>query len=116
MRKLANHIRAHRKRLGFKQADLALLMNRKWSNVCRNERRHSEPALRTAIRFAIILQVSVEELFPGIVEVEQIQIRERVSAKLLERPDFDGSVEEKTSWSAFETLDSTLTGLTKDRV
>ena len=116
MPKLINHIRAHRKRLGFNQADLALLMNRESSHVSRNERRLSEPTLRSAIRYSIILQVSVEELFPGVVDLERIHIRERLIEKLSQRPEKTDTEAVPEAWKSFETLRATLTRLANEEV
>ena len=116
MPKLINHLRAHRKRLGFTQADLALLMNRECSNISKNERRFSEPTLRSVIRYSIILQVSVEDLFPGIVELELGQIKERLVEKLSQRPRVPDPIETSEEWTPFETLSAALTRLANERV
>ncbi len=116
MSKLINHIRAHRKRLGFNQVDLALLMNRESSHVSRNERRLSEPTLRSAIRYSIILQVSVEDLFPGVVDLELIHIKERLVEKLSQRPEKTDAEAVSEVWKSFETLEETLARLTSEQV
>lgn len=116
MPKLINHIRAHRKRLGFNQADLAFLMNRECSNISKNERRFSEPTLRSVIRYSIILQVSVEDLFPGVVELELSHIKERLVEKLSQGPEKTDTEEVSEAWKSLESLEATLTRLTSERV
>ncbi len=116
MSKLINHIRAHRKRLGFTQADLAFLINRESSHVSRNERRLSEPTLRSLIRYSIILQVSIEDLFPGVVDLELIHINERLVEKLSQRPEKTNAEAVPEVWKSFETLKATLTRLANEEV
>ena len=64
--KLPNYIRVHRKRLGLSQHEVAFLLG--WSDASqpsRYEHFSRIPALRTAFALAVILRVSVSELFPG---------------------------------------------------
>ncbi len=82
MSNLNNYIRAHRRRLGLRQGDVAAIMGHTISNVCRHERRLCEPSLRTAIRFAIVLQVSIEDLFPGIIEAESQETKKKIALLL----------------------------------
>ena len=80
---LHNYIRAHRRRLGLTQTDLAVILGQKsGSNVCKNERRRSEPNLRLAIAYSIILHVSVEQLFPGVYEKARSDLRSHIEASL----------------------------------
>jgi transcriptional regulator with XRE-family HTH domain len=82
--KLPNYLRAHRKRTGFSQADVAFLLGcRSGAKVSRNERFHRQPALEVALAYEIILRVPVRELFAGIAdEVERTALRR---ARLLHR-------------------------------
>ena len=66
LRKLPNHLRVHRKRLGLSQDEVAFLLGwRDASQPSRYEHFSRVPSLRTAMALAVILQVSVFELFPG---------------------------------------------------
>src|SRR5438309_2880 len=64
--KLPNYLRQHRKRLGLSQHEVAFLLG--WddgSQPSRYEHFYRIPALRTAFALAVILGVSVHELFLG---------------------------------------------------
>jgi transcriptional regulator with XRE-family HTH domain len=64
--RLPNYLRAHRKRLGLSQNEVAFLLGcRGGSKPSRYENFCRVPALRTALALAVILQVSVQELFSG---------------------------------------------------
>ncbi len=64
--RLPNYIRVHRKRLGLSQNEVAFLLGwRDASQPSRYEHFSRIPALRTALALAVILRVSVYELFPG---------------------------------------------------
>jgi len=66
VQKLPNYIRAHRKRQGFSQRQLAFLLHcRSEAKLSRYEHFIQVPTLPTAIRLAIILDVPVQELFAG---------------------------------------------------
>lgn len=69
-----NYLRAHRKRTGLTQDELALLLGCKsGTKVSRYERLTREPNLETAFACQAIFGVPAHELFPGIYQnVEQI--------------------------------------------
>lgn len=81
--KLPNYLRAHRKRLGFSQRDIAFLLGgRHGSRPSRYEHFSCTPVLRTALALAVILRVSVQELFAG--EYQQIEDCVRRQAQQLQ--------------------------------
>ena len=63
---LPNHLRAHRKRLGLSQADIAFLLGvESGAKVCRYERFVSDPSLETALACEAIFKRPLRELFAG---------------------------------------------------
>lgn len=58
-----NNIRAIRKRLGFKQEDLAKKCNVSRQTINAIENNKYDPSLILAFRLASILQVTVDEVF-----------------------------------------------------
>lgn len=65
-RSLSNYPRAGRKRLGFSQKELAILLGCKSGEaISRYERFTRMPTLETALALEIILQAPVKELFRG---------------------------------------------------
>jgi transcriptional regulator with XRE-family HTH domain len=78
MTKVHSYVRAHRKRWGLSQADLARLLGVKASTtISRLEGFSRLPDLRTALCVEIIFGVPVRELFP--------KFSDEVEARLLER-------------------------------
>lgn len=66
MKHLPNHLRAHRKRLGLSQKDIAYLLGSGCgAKVCRYERFTREPSLETALAYEAIFQRPFRELFSG---------------------------------------------------
>lgn len=64
---LPNYLRAHRKRSGLSQDDLAFLLGcRRETKVTRYERFARQPRLQTAFACAIIFRVPAEALFAGV--------------------------------------------------
>lgn len=81
--KLPNCLRVHRKRLGFSQRDIAFLLGgRDSSRPSRYEHFSCTPVLRTALALAVILRVSVQELFSG--EYQEIENCVRKQAQRLQ--------------------------------
>src|SRR5713101_2348686 len=63
---LPNYLRMYRKRAGFSQRDVAILLGvQSAAKVSRYERFRREPTLRTAFMFAVILDQPLVELFAG---------------------------------------------------
>jgi transcriptional regulator with XRE-family HTH domain len=68
-RKLTNYLRAHRKRSGFSQSELALLVGSQTSaSVSRHERFRRQPTLQTGLTYEIIFGIPARELFSGLFE------------------------------------------------
>ncbi|MHB8256619.1 MAG: helix-turn-helix transcriptional regulator [Acidiferrobacterales bacterium] len=73
-----NYLRAHRKRAGFTQYELAVLLGCKdGANVSRYERLCRAPNLETAFACQAIFGVSAHELFPGIYQNVEHVIKKR---------------------------------------
>lgn len=78
MKALENYLRMHRRRAGLTQAHVAYLLGAHSSaKVSRYERFARRPALETAIAFAIILDVPVGELFTGVQEDVEHEVKKR---------------------------------------
>jgi len=82
--KLPNYVRLHRKRLGFSQQEVAFLLGCcDGSKTSRYEHFSRIPTLHTALALAVILRVSVYELFSG--EYQKVENAVCRQAQLLER-------------------------------
>jgi transcriptional regulator with XRE-family HTH domain len=78
MKALENYLRTHRRRLGLTQADVAYLLGVQSSGkVSRYERFARRPALETAVAFEIILGVPVGDLFAGVREDVEYEVKKR---------------------------------------
>jgi transcriptional regulator with XRE-family HTH domain len=83
-----NYLRAHRKRLGLSQDDVAFLLGVvSGTKVCRYERFLRGPTLLTVLALAIIFQKPVNELFAGLSKKveKQIEARAKVLAHRISR-------------------------------
>jgi transcriptional regulator with XRE-family HTH domain len=82
--KIANHLRAYRKRSVLSQHEVAFMLGwRDASQPSRYESFSRTPTLRTALALAMIFQVSISKLFPGEYQKAQTDVRRR--AQLLEK-------------------------------
>ena len=82
--RLPNYLRMHRKRAGFSQREVAILLGiQSAAQVSRYERFRREPTLRTVFTFAVILNQEPTELFAGLYEQATAVVEER--ARLLRR-------------------------------
>jgi hypothetical protein len=80
-RKLANHLRTHRKRSGLTQRQVgALLGYQKDVQISRHETSKAVPLLVSALGYHIIFRVPMHSLFPGIYE----EVRESIEGRLRE--------------------------------
>jgi transcriptional regulator with XRE-family HTH domain len=78
--RLPNYLRMHRKRAGFSQDEIALLLGtRSGAHVCRYERFSRQPTLATVFAFEVIFQVPASELFAGIHRKAQRQVAQRAA-------------------------------------
>lgn len=75
--KLPNYLRAHRKRAGFSQAEIAFLLGcRSSAKVSRYERFRRKPTLETIFVYELVFQVPARELFAGLFsDIEQATIQ-----------------------------------------
>ena len=80
--RLPNYLRTYRKRSGFSQREIAMLLGtHDGSKVSHYERFLREPTLRNALVCEIVFDVPVRELFAGVFEQEEKEVRRR--ARLL---------------------------------
>ncbi len=76
--KLANYLRAYRKRSGLSQSEVAFLLGYKTgAHVSRYERRRHMPPLRTALAFQAALDTPLSELYAGTYESVAKQVMHR---------------------------------------
>src|ERR1051325_3591178 len=81
---LPNSLRMYRKRAGFSQREVAILLGiQSAAQVSRYERFRREPTLRTVFMFGVILNQAPTELFAGLQEHAAGQVQER--ARLISR-------------------------------
>lgn len=81
-RKLSHYLKTHRKRAGFSQEELSLLLScTSGTKVSRYERNLRLPPLKTALAYEAIFGVPIQELFAGL--YEQIEQEVRKQAKTL---------------------------------
>jgi transcriptional regulator with XRE-family HTH domain len=79
---LPNYLLSHRKRTALSQTEVAFLLGiQSGAKVCRHERFTLDPGLQTALAYEAIYQRPISELFPGLVEKIQNDVRAR--AKML---------------------------------
>lgn len=82
-RPLPHYLLTHRKRAGLSQDELAFLLGSKsGTKVSRHEQGRREPSLRTALAYAAVYRVPVEELFPGLALAAEMKIQGRKQALL----------------------------------
>ena len=85
MAKLPNYLRAHRKRLGLSQNDVAYLLGAEsGAKVCRYERFNRLPGLETILAYCAIFDRTTSELFAGLHDRIEYDIALRAQ-KLLEQ-------------------------------
>ena len=83
--KLANYLRAYRKRTGLSQGEVAFLLGCKNGNqVSRYERRKHMPPLRTALAFQAALGTPLSELYAGTYESVSKQVAVRAQSLSVE--------------------------------
>lgn len=75
---LPNYLRAHRRRVGLSQDEIAFLLGlESRTNVSRHETRTRIPRLDLALGYELILGVPVGELFAGARRPIEVAIRQR---------------------------------------
>ena len=84
---LPNYLLSHRKRSALSQEEVAFLLGvQSGAKVCRHERFSRDPGLQTALAYEAIYQKPVSELFPGLFEKIQSEVRAR--ARIMEHKTF----------------------------
>ena len=79
--RLPNYLRAFRKRSALSQEEVAFLLGtHSGAKVCRYERFLREPGLQTALAYEAIFRRPVSELFPGLYETVEKEVRARAKA------------------------------------
>ena len=87
---LPNYLLTYRKRSALSQGEVAYLLGaQNAANVCRHERFFRAPDLQAALAYEVIFGRSISELFPGLFEQAQREVKAR--AKQLEQKKFNGS-------------------------
>ena len=78
--RLANYLRAHRRRIGLSQFDLgAVLGYRDEGPVSRHELLHTTPPLVIALGYEIVYRVPVSEIFAGLKDEVEGRIENRLA-------------------------------------
>lgn len=79
-RKLHNCLRAHRRRSGLSQREVAFLLgaSRGGAQVSRHEKRRRLPPLRAALGYEVIYGVPANELFAGVSDAVAQKVKGRM--------------------------------------
>lgn len=76
--KLENYLRTFRKRAGFTQGEVAFLLGTgTGTKISRHERAGRDPGLRTVLAYQIIFDVGPEQLFAGMYDRVESEVRQR---------------------------------------
>jgi transcriptional regulator with XRE-family HTH domain len=87
---LSNHLLTYRKRSALSQEEVAYLLGaQSGAKVCRYERFFREPGLQTALAYEAIFDRPISELFPGLFEKIEREVKER--ARKLQAKEFGGN-------------------------
>jgi transcriptional regulator with XRE-family HTH domain len=90
--KLANYIRAYRKKSGLSQREVAYLLGcETGAQVSRYERRRRMPPVQTALACQAVFGTPVADLFAGTYESAAKEVKPRAEARR-------GASEEQTEW------------------
>jgi DNA-binding XRE family transcriptional regulator len=76
---LDNYLRAHRRKSGLTQKELAFLVGRDVASIHRHEQKHGLPTLRTALAYCLILGVPIDKLFAGIQRGVGVKLTRRIA-------------------------------------
>jgi hypothetical protein len=81
---LSNHLLSNRKRSALSQGEVAYLLGfQRSATVCDHERFNVVTSLQTGLAYEVIYGRPISDLFPGLVEKIQADVRTR--AKILEQ-------------------------------
>jgi DNA-binding XRE family transcriptional regulator len=91
---LTNYLRAHRRRSGFTQHELAGVLGYLNSDaISRHERRESMPTLFIALSYEVLYRVPVSEIFSGLTAT----VESRLEAQLAEFERYLGEQDARSS-------------------
>jgi DNA-binding XRE family transcriptional regulator len=80
LEQIANYLRAHRRRCGLSQRELARIVGYiTQAPVSEHERSVTIPALLIAISYEIVFRVPISELFPGLYRTVEAHIEEQLA-------------------------------------
>jgi DNA-binding XRE family transcriptional regulator len=78
---LVNYLRAHRRKSGFTQSDLARVLGYKNDGiVSRHERFEAVPSLLMALRYQVLFRKPVAEIFAGLSNTVEFDVEARLAA------------------------------------
>jgi len=103
--KLEHYLRACRKRSGLTQTDVAYLLGSKTrAQVSRYERRWNAPTLRTALAFEALFGTPVSEIFAGMYESVDEELKRRARELTLESQAQNGKRDQRVSAQKLQWL------------
>jgi DNA-binding XRE family transcriptional regulator len=77
---LANYLRAHRRKTGITQHELAQFLGYGTHGaVSRHERLEAVPSLLVALSYQVLYRIPVSEIFVGLTETVEFQIEEQLA-------------------------------------
>jgi len=77
---LANYLRAHRRKTGLTQHDLARVLGyESYGAISRHERFEVVPSLVMALSYQILFQVPVSEMFAGLTDTVEFDVESRLA-------------------------------------
>jgi transcriptional regulator with XRE-family HTH domain len=80
---LPNYLLSNRKRLGLSQEEVAFLLgDHRGSRVCRHEHFSRTPDLEVALAYEVIFKRSLSELFGGLYQKVEKEVRKRAKVLL----------------------------------
>ncbi len=83
----SNYLLKYRKRSGLSQEEVAVLLGtRSGAKVCRYEKFLREPGLESALALQVIFERPVAELFQGLFQKIEAQVRERAKKLAQNKP------------------------------
>ena len=106
-KKLQNYLRTYRKRAGFSQDEVAVLLGcQSGTKISRYERLNRKPSLETAFAYEAVFGAPSRELFAGAFEKVEEKIKRR--AQLLSRKLAEGK--DRMTLQKLKTLESIISG------
>lgn len=98
--RLPNYLRAHRKRLGLSQAEVAFLLGAEGgAKMCRYEKFSRIPTLETALACEVIFKKPASELFAGLYQQVGRKVSKRAARQIKQFSQTEGSqISRKQQW------------------